>query len=28
MDKNGDYITHFAYGIPAAKITEVLRRYL
>ena len=28
MDKNGDYITHFAYGIPAAKITEMLRRYL
>ena len=28
MDKNGDYITHFAYGITAAKITEMLRRYL
>src|SRR6478672_6267728 len=28
MDENGDYITHFAYGIPAAKITEMLRRYL
>jgi protein SCO1/2 len=28
IDKNGDYITHFAYGIPAAKITETLRRYL
>ena len=28
IGKNGDYITHFAYGIPAAKITETLRRYL
>jgi protein SCO1/2 len=28
MDKNGDYITHFAYGTPAAKLTETLHRYL
>lgn len=28
MDKNGEYVTHFAYGTPAAKIAEALRRYL
>ncbi len=28
MDKNGDYVTHFAYGTPSGKITETLRRYL
>jgi protein SCO1/2 len=28
MDKNGEYITHFSYGTPAAKMAETLRRYL
>jgi len=28
MDENGEYITHFAYGTSAAKITERLRREL
>jgi protein SCO1/2 len=28
MGKNGEYITHFAYGTPASQITETLRRYL
>jgi protein SCO1/2 len=28
MGKDGEYITHFAYGTPAAKMTETLRRYL
>jgi protein SCO1/2 len=28
MDKNGKYLSHFAYGTPAAKMTETLRRYL
>ena len=28
MDKDGEYVTHFAYGTPAAKITETLLRYL
>jgi len=28
MDKNGEYIAHFNYGTPAAKMTETLRRYL
>lgn len=28
MGKDGEYITHFPYGTPAAKITETLRRYL
>ena len=28
MDTNGEYITHFSYGTPAAKMTETLRRYL
>jgi protein SCO1/2 len=28
MGKNGEYVTHFAYGTPAAKMTETLRRYL
>lgn len=28
MGKNGEYITHFAYGTPAAQMTETLRRYL
>jgi protein SCO1/2 len=28
MDKNGEYITHFSYGTPAAKMVETLRRYL
>ena len=28
MDKDGQYITHFAYGTPASKMTETLRRYL
>jgi protein SCO1 len=28
MGKDGEYITHFAYGTPAAKITETLRRYI
>ncbi len=28
MGKDGEYITHFAYGTPAAKMSETLRRYL
>ena len=28
MGKDGQYITHFAYGTPASKMTETLRRYL
>jgi len=28
MGQNGEYITHFNYGTPAAKMTESLRRYL
>jgi protein SCO1 len=28
MGKSGEYLTHFAYGTPALKITETLRRYL
>jgi protein SCO1/2 len=28
MDRNGEYLTHFAYGTPATKMTETLRRYL
>jgi protein SCO1/2 len=28
MSKDGEYVTHFAYGTPVAKITETLRRYL
>ncbi len=28
MDKNGQYLAHFAYGTPAAKMTETLQRYL
>jgi protein SCO1/2 len=28
MGSDGNYITHFAYGTPAAKMTETLRRYL
>ena len=28
MSKEGEYVTHFAYGTPAAKMTENLRRYL
>jgi protein SCO1/2 len=28
MGKDGEYITHFAYGTPASKITETLRRYI
>jgi protein SCO1/2 len=28
MGKNGDYITHFSFGTPAAKMAETLRRYL
>lgn len=28
MGKDGEYVTHFAYGTPAAKMTETLRRYL
>lgn len=28
MGKNGEYITHFAYGTPASQMTETLRRYL
>jgi protein SCO1 len=27
MGKDGEYITHFAYGTPAAQMTETLRRY-
>jgi protein SCO1 len=28
MGKDGEYITHFAYGTPAAKMAETLQRYL
>jgi protein SCO1/2 len=28
MGKDGEYITHFAYGTPAAKMTETMRSYL
>ena len=28
MDKDGKYLSHFAYGTPAAKMTETMRRYL
>jgi protein SCO1/2 len=28
MGKDGEYVTHFAYGTPADKMTETLRRYL
>ena len=28
MGPDGKYITHFPYGIPAAKMAEILRRYL
>jgi protein SCO1 len=28
MGPDGNYITHFVYGTPAAKMTETLRRYL
>jgi len=28
MGRDGEYITHFNYGTPAAKMTEILRRYL
>ena len=28
MGKNGEYLAHFAYGTPVAKLTETLRRYL
>lgn len=28
MGKDGEFITHFAYGTPAAKIAETLRSYL
>ena len=28
MGRDGEYITHFNYGTPAAKMTETLRRYL
>jgi protein SCO1/2 len=28
MGKDGEYITHFPYGTPVAKMTETLRRYL
>ncbi len=28
MGKNGEYLTHFAYGTPVAKLTETLRGYL
>jgi protein SCO1/2 len=28
MGKDGEYVTHFDYGTPAAKVTETLRRYL
>jgi protein SCO1/2 len=28
MDKDGKYLAHFAYGTPAAKMTETMRRYL
>jgi protein SCO1/2 len=28
MGPDGEYVTHFTYGTPAAKMTETLRRYL
>jgi len=28
MDKNGQYLTHFTYGTPPAKMTETMRSYL
>jgi|SRR5215469_2940754 len=28
MDKDGKYLAHFAYGTPATKMTETMRRYL
>jgi len=28
MDKDGKYLVHFAYGTPATKMTETMRRYL
>ena len=28
MGKDGEYITHFAYGTPTSQMTETLRRYL
>jgi protein SCO1/2 len=28
MDRNGEYVTHFAYGTPASKMTETLRGFL
>jgi protein SCO1 len=28
MGKDGEYIDHFAYGTPATKMTETMRRYL
>ena len=28
MGKDGEYITHFAYGTPLSQMTETLRRYL
>ena len=28
MGKDGEYISHFAYGTPASQMTETLRRYL
>jgi len=28
MGKNGEYVTHFAYGTPTDKMTETLRRYI
>lgn len=28
MGKDGEYVTHFAYGTPADKMTEELKRYL
>ncbi|MGH6833361.1 MAG: SCO family protein, partial [Methyloceanibacter sp.] len=28
MGKDGEYVAHFPYGTPAAKMTETLRRYL
>jgi protein SCO1/2 len=28
MGKDGEYITHFAYGTPPAQMTDTLRRYL
>jgi protein SCO1/2 len=28
MGKSGEYLTHFAYGTPATKMAETLKRYL